>query len=211
MAVVINMTLPGVPCVFYGDEAGMEGFEDPFCRRCYPWGDENKGLQAWYRKVIAIRRTHRVYTCGHYRSVAASGGMYAFERYGEHGETRMVTAANCGGREEILILAGVWRDLLTGLLFRDNITVFPGEVLLLENVKEEGEDRMGYENYDRWLVSEEVMQRPEFSSGNRDNEEEPSEVRSVERTAGRCGIMRAGLNGMNVIPCVIRRRAWLID
>jgi phosphomannomutase/glycosidase len=203
MAVVINMTLPGVPCVFYGDEAGMEGFEDPFCRRCYPWGHENKGLQAWYRKVIAIRRTHRVYTCGHYRSVAASGGMYAFERYGEHGETRMVTAANCGGREEILILAGVWRDLLTGLLFRDNITVFPGEVLLLENVKEEGEDRMGYnENYDRWLASEDVDAATKNElRGIADNEEEIRErFTSMLNfgTAGLRGIMRAGLNGMNV-------------
>ncbi|MCL2798501.1 MAG: glycoside hydrolase family 13 protein, partial [Firmicutes bacterium] len=42
MATVLQYTLPGCPCVYYGDEAGLEGFEDPFNRRCYPWGRENQ-------------------------------------------------------------------------------------------------------------------------------------------------------------------------
>ncbi len=203
MAVVINMTLPGVPCIFYGDEAGMEGFEDPFCRRCYPWGHENQNLQEWYRKIIAIRRSHSVYERGHYRSVAAFGGMYAFERYGEHGEVRMVTAANCGGKEEVLILGGVWRDLLTGMLFHDNITVFPGEVLLLENINDEGEDTMGYnENYDLWLASDAVdaVTKKELQGISADDDEIRERFTAMLDfgTAGLRGIMRAGLNGMNV-------------
>ena len=44
LAAAIQYTLPGVPCIYYGDEAGMVGRKDPFCRRCYPWGDENKKL-----------------------------------------------------------------------------------------------------------------------------------------------------------------------
>ena len=42
IAVLLQMTLPGIPCIYYGDEAGMEGWEDPLNRRCYPWGNENK-------------------------------------------------------------------------------------------------------------------------------------------------------------------------
>ena len=46
MAVFLQFTLPGMPCIYYGDEAGMEGFEDPFCRACYPWGREDEAAAA---------------------------------------------------------------------------------------------------------------------------------------------------------------------
>ena len=45
-ASAMQYTLPGVPCVYYGDEAGMEGYKDPFNRGCYPWGRENQELLA---------------------------------------------------------------------------------------------------------------------------------------------------------------------
>lgn len=40
-AMVLQFFLPGVPCIYYGDEAGLEGYKDPFNSRCYPWGKEN--------------------------------------------------------------------------------------------------------------------------------------------------------------------------
>ena len=133
IASVLQMTLPGVPCVYYGDEAGTEGYKDPFNRTCFPWGNEDPDIMNWYRNIIRIRRSHAVYKTGRYRTAACVGGLYAFERYAD-GE-RMVTAANCGEKEELLLLAGCWRDLLTGREFRDNITLFPQEVLLLEEIK----------------------------------------------------------------------------
>ena len=36
-AVVLQMTLPGIPCIYYGDEAETEGYNDPFNRTCFPW------------------------------------------------------------------------------------------------------------------------------------------------------------------------------
>lgn len=130
-AVVLQMTLPGVPCVYYGDETGTEGYADPFNRTCFPWGHENTELLNWYRKIIAIRRDHSVYERGRYRTAAAFGGLYAFERYDEEGG-RIVTAANCGETAEELMLIGRWKSLLTDESFEDNITVYPGEVMLLE-------------------------------------------------------------------------------
>lgn len=56
LAAVMQFTLPGVPCIYYGDEAGMEGYRDPFNRACYPWGKEDTELIEWYRKLGAIRR-----------------------------------------------------------------------------------------------------------------------------------------------------------
>ena len=71
IAVLIQMTLPGVPCVYYGDEAGTEGYADPFNRTCFPWGHENSELTDWYRTLIHIRRAHSVYERGRYRTAAA--------------------------------------------------------------------------------------------------------------------------------------------
>ena len=56
LAAVLQYCLPGVPSVFYGDEAGMEGYGDPFCRRPYPWGREDAELIVWYRALGAMRR-----------------------------------------------------------------------------------------------------------------------------------------------------------
>ena len=52
------MSVPGMPCIYYADEAGLEGCADPFCRRTYPWGKEDARMMAAYRSLIAMRRTH---------------------------------------------------------------------------------------------------------------------------------------------------------
>ena len=44
LASLMQYTLPGIPCVYYGDEAGMEGYRDPFNRGCFPWGHEDAEL-----------------------------------------------------------------------------------------------------------------------------------------------------------------------
>jgi 4-alpha-glucanotransferase len=55
--VFLQMVLPGAPCVYYGDEAGMQGMRDPFNRGTFPWGREDKELLAFYRRMI-VRRRH---------------------------------------------------------------------------------------------------------------------------------------------------------
>ena len=51
----ILYTLPGVPCIYYGDEVGVEGYKDPFNRATFPWGKEDKDLLQWYRELGAMR------------------------------------------------------------------------------------------------------------------------------------------------------------
>ena len=133
IASVIQMTLPGVPCIYYGDEAGVEGGKDPFNRTCYPWGKENQDLLQWYKNIIKLRKENRAYTDGSYRTVSSTNGLFAFER--RKGNNALITAANCGFTEEVLVMAGTWKDLLTGRTYYNNITVFPGEVLLLKILK----------------------------------------------------------------------------
>ena len=55
VAAAMQYTLPGFPCVYYGDEAGMEGYRDPFNRCCYPWGKEDKELLNWHQTLGALR------------------------------------------------------------------------------------------------------------------------------------------------------------
>ena len=63
-AVVIQMTWPGAPTVYYGDEAGVCGFTDPDNRRTYPWGHEDKELLSFYKKMIAIHKKYRILRTG---------------------------------------------------------------------------------------------------------------------------------------------------
>ena len=137
-ASLLQMTLPGVPCIYYGDEAGVEGYKDPFNRASYPWGRENAELLDWYRKITAIRASHAVYKRGAYRTIAADEGFYAFERRpvdtaADSDTSRpIITAANCGTLVQTLKLDGTWRDLLTDDTHEGTINVTPGTRMLLE-------------------------------------------------------------------------------
>ncbi|MCL2885022.1 MAG: glycoside hydrolase family 13 protein, partial [Oscillospiraceae bacterium] len=55
LAGALQYCLPGVPCLYYGDEAGLEGYADPFNRGCYPWGKEDTELMDWFCKLGALR------------------------------------------------------------------------------------------------------------------------------------------------------------
>ena len=57
LGVLMQFGLPGVPCVYYGDEAGLTGMADPFNRKPYPWGQEDAVLVAFYRSVSKVRRS----------------------------------------------------------------------------------------------------------------------------------------------------------
>ena len=54
-ATVLQYTLPGAPSIYYGDEAGMEGYGDPFCRRPFPWGREDRELLTHFKRLGFLR------------------------------------------------------------------------------------------------------------------------------------------------------------
>lgn len=55
LASVLQYFLPGIPCLYYGDEAGLSGYADPFNRCCYPWGYENQELIDWFSSLGQLR------------------------------------------------------------------------------------------------------------------------------------------------------------
>ncbi len=79
-ASAMQFALPGVPTIYYGDEAGIQGYKDPFNRRCYPWGKENEELVEWYKKLGKIRNENRVFKDGRFEILSAVAGCVAFSR-----------------------------------------------------------------------------------------------------------------------------------
>lgn len=79
-ASAMQFALPGVPTVYYGDEAGMQGYKDPFNRRCYPWGEENSELIEWYKTLGKIRAENSVFKDGRFEILSSVAGCVAFSR-----------------------------------------------------------------------------------------------------------------------------------
>lgn len=73
-------TLPGIPTIFYGDEAGLEGYSDPFNRMPYPWGAEDSDILAHYRLIGRIRRGSDAYKKGDFELLELNDSIFAFRR-----------------------------------------------------------------------------------------------------------------------------------
>lgn len=79
-AAFLQFTLPGMPSIYYGDEAGAEGFEDPFCRRFYPWGREDVSLLEYFKELASLRNRSAALKHGNVRVIAAGSGKIEFIR-----------------------------------------------------------------------------------------------------------------------------------
>lgn len=77
---LLQMTLPGVPCIYYGDERGMEGFRDPYNRAAYPWDGGDKDCFDIYRNAIAVRKTLDVLVDGKFNPFSAGDDVFGFWR-----------------------------------------------------------------------------------------------------------------------------------
>lgn len=80
IASLLQYTLPGVPSIYYGDEAGMQGYCDPLNRRCFPWGKEDKEITEWFKKIGNVRTDYSAFVSGDFYEIYADGGVYAFKR-----------------------------------------------------------------------------------------------------------------------------------
>ena len=80
LASFLEFTLPGSACIYYGDEAGMEGCKDPFSRGCFPWGQEDTALQAHYRALGALKTGNPALQRGDVQVTIAGGGRLSFTR-----------------------------------------------------------------------------------------------------------------------------------
>ena len=80
-AAFLQFMLPGMPCIYYGDEIGTEGFEDPFCRTFFDWEKEKKSeLKEFYKKLSQVRNKSEALRLGDTRVECLCGGVLKIER-----------------------------------------------------------------------------------------------------------------------------------
>ena len=109
LASAIQYTLPGVPALYYGDEAGMEGYKDPFNRGCYPWGNEDHSLVKWYRRLGRIRKACPALVDGEFIPLFAEGDVLAFGR--RKGKNTLLTVVNRSGDPVSFPLPKGWENV----------------------------------------------------------------------------------------------------
>lgn len=93
-AMALQFFLPGVPSIYYGDEAGLDGYGDPFNRRCFPWGHEDFDLIAHTKNLSRIRKMSKVFIDGRLKFLTLANDYIIFARYHEHNRKAMVIAIN---------------------------------------------------------------------------------------------------------------------
>ncbi len=96
LAILLQATLPGAPCIYYGDEIGLAGGNDPANRAPFPWDESrwDRDLLAFVRSLLRLRSAVPALRHGSTTAVAASGPAMAFER--RLGEERLIVAIHPG-------------------------------------------------------------------------------------------------------------------
>ena len=106
MAVLMQMTWPGAPTIYYGDEAGLCGWTDPDSRRAYPWGHEDEELIQYHKELIRIHKEHQVLRTG---SILFLFGEYQCISYGRFDENEHIVVAINISRDTRHMEIPVWR------------------------------------------------------------------------------------------------------
>ena len=106
LAVMIQMTWPGAPTIYYGDEAGLCGWTDPDNRRAYPWGSEDQELIDFHKEIIRIHKDYQALKTG---SILFLHGQYSFISYGRFDEQDKFVIAINSGEQPVSIDLPVWR------------------------------------------------------------------------------------------------------
>ncbi len=104
-AVVMQMTWPGAPTIYYGDEAGVCGFTDPDSRRTYPWGHEDKQLIEFHKEMIKIHKSRTELLKGSLKPVIGEYNLIAYGRFNDSCRTLVVVNNN---DHEVTVKLEVW-------------------------------------------------------------------------------------------------------
>ena len=117
LAVLIQMTFPGAPTIYYGDEVGVCGFTDPDNRRTYPWGKEDMDLLQFHKDIIRIHKENKVLKTGSLIGIEQGKNYISFGRFSN--DEQMITIINKGNEPLTLELpvwvVGVSRTVVTEL------------------------------------------------------------------------------------------------
>ena len=123
MAAVLQYTLPGVPCLYYGDENGAEGHIDPFCRTCFDWDNLNEDLIAFYQKLGKIRKEYKeIFKDGDFEEIVCQDGLIIYKRIKDN-KSIFVYSNNSSKRYPLKIKKA--KELISGESFEELLEIKP--------------------------------------------------------------------------------------
>ncbi|MBI9099431.1 MAG: glycoside hydrolase family 13 protein [Spirochaetaceae bacterium] len=100
-AAVMQMTMPGAPTLYYGNEAGLAGFTDPDSRRTYPWGNEDQEMLSFYKEIISIRKEYSSLRDGSLLSLKFDQpGIFSYGRW--NNENKVIVTLNNNETEQVV-------------------------------------------------------------------------------------------------------------
>ena len=102
LAIAFQMLFPGAPAIYYGDELGMTGENDPGCRGGMAWDTPDEALHAWQKNLITLRKKHQCLRTGTYCVLAAKDNLFAFQRADQ--EDCVIAVFNTGDKPQALDL-----------------------------------------------------------------------------------------------------------
>lgn len=138
--VVIQMTWPGAPTVYYGDEAGVCGWTDPDNRRTYPWGHEDQKLIDFHKEIIRIHKENQVLREGSYKQLLQEKNLIAYGRFLK--DDAIIVVIN-NSDDERRVKVPVWE---TGLTAEDDL-----EQIMVTYDGNYSTEHLGYSLPDGWL------------------------------------------------------------
>lgn len=125
MAALLQYTLPGVPCLYYGDENASEGHIDPFCRKCFDWDNMHEELIAYYAKLGTIRKEyHDIFKDGGFKALSVDHGFIIYKRYNTKNDVVYVYVNN-SSKNHLIKLQGNYKNCLTDEQLKNQHIVEP--------------------------------------------------------------------------------------
>jgi len=141
-AILIQVTWPGAPCVYYGDEAGVCGWTDPDNRRTFPWGREDLSLTDFYKQMLGMHKCYKSLRTGSFKYLTGTKGVIVFSRFIE--DEVFITAVN-NNEYDINVNIPVWE---TGA---EDDTVFVRVVITYDSGYSYSAEMYRTENGELWL------------------------------------------------------------
>lgn len=116
---LLQFTSPGMPTVYYGDEAGLEGGKDPDDRRTYPWGSEDTHLVSYYSLLAAVRHHLTALRTGSYDTLLTDNDRHLYTYLRKDDQGQAVVAFNTGTQDQDGVELDVSGKLADGTSFAD--------------------------------------------------------------------------------------------
>ncbi len=137
IAAALQFTAYGIPSIFYGDEVGLEGYGDPFCRMPFPWNDIDtqyrSELLSYYRKLGNIRAENKAFDGGDFNVLSHTKHAIAYTR--EKNDSKILVIANRGGAFTLELPCGDrYLDLVEQTTYEKKITVPANSALILKQM-----------------------------------------------------------------------------